>query len=569
MNTEYFNVVRDAVVKKAFVSGSEQYIESGRGNGDAWLFDFRRILLRPEILDAYTEIFFEKYKDVYPFQVCGLEVAAIPLVSAIVMKSVQKNMPVNGFFIRKSRKKMGLLNMIEGQVNNEKIILVDDLINTGGSFIRQVEVLEQLKTEHGQGGPMHSVFPVLRFRDFSYYKYFFEKKILVESLFELNDFKNLLPVANLVDKTETPIPNVFNSRWYWKGVSPNYQHVVPKSAPVFYNGKLYFGTDAGTFMCLDAYTGKEVWKYQIFHGDKNKMQYSTPYICGGSVYFGGRDGNLYALDAETGKRNWVFLDADWIESSPCVAEEMGTLFINLEFGIFKKSGALVAIDTKTGQKKWESSHEGLTKSSPVYSKKFDMVFCGSENKMMYALDAKTGNEVWKLETKQGMVSAAYVDEAHNALVFGGMRSDTEEDTMSTIYVCDLKTGAVRVTYSGLEFGIYSTPLVYGDVVIVTALDKCIHAFDIRTGRSQWKVDTGSRIFASPVIMCGGTSRLYVGANNAILYEINPLTGEITGMTYVTERITNRIAFDEKTNRIFLPTYANEIYALEKKQSLHK
>lgn len=64
----------------------------------SWIMDFRRVCLDHGFLDVYTDIFYERFKDRYPFQVGGMEVAAIPLVSAIVMKMRERGMPVNGFF---------------------------------------------------------------------------------------------------------------------------------------------------------------------------------------------------------------------------------------------------------------------------------------------------------------------------------------------------------------------------------------------------------------------------------------------------------------------------------------
>jgi orotate phosphoribosyltransferase len=147
------------------------------------------------------------------------------------MKSVELNIPVNGFFIRKSRKKSGLLNMIEGKINNEKVILVDDIINSGSSFIRQVEVLEKIKDEKQENFgdknleniKINSVFSIMRFRDLEYYKYFNEKNIKVESVFELNDItkeaeeknKNLNIKTKTLEKLKAeleknkPAPNNF------------------------------------------------------------------------------------------------------------------------------------------------------------------------------------------------------------------------------------------------------------------------------------------------------------------------------------------------------------------------
>src|SRR5262245_51156419 len=96
------------------------------------------------MLDAYAEFFWQRFSALYAFHVGGLESAAIPLVSAIVMKSVEKKKPVNGFYIRKSRKRTGLLNSIEGTLTKEPVILVDDLINSGGSIEKQIKILQDI-----------------------------------------------------------------------------------------------------------------------------------------------------------------------------------------------------------------------------------------------------------------------------------------------------------------------------------------------------------------------------------------------------------------------------------------
>ena len=48
-----------------------------------------------------------------------------------------------------------------------------------------------------------------------------------------------------------------------------------------------------------------------------------------------------------------------------------------------------------------------------------------------------------------------------------------------------------------------------------------------------------------------------------MHEIDLQSGQRTGYFITTERITNKIAYNSTTKRFFLPTYANEIYCLEK------
>ena len=64
-------------------------------------------MMQPLWLDAYATLFWERYAGSFPFQVCGMESAAISLVAAIVLKGHAKGKDVNGLFVRKSRKRMG------------------------------------------------------------------------------------------------------------------------------------------------------------------------------------------------------------------------------------------------------------------------------------------------------------------------------------------------------------------------------------------------------------------------------------------------------------------------------
>src|SRR6185436_914631 len=100
-----------------------------------------------------------------PFQVGGMETAGIPLVAAIVMKSLERGTPVNGFYIRKSRKRQGLLKYIEGTLTNEPVILVDDLINSGTSVNKQIAILRDA------GMKVSEIFVLLAFREDAAYSF--------------------------------------------------------------------------------------------------------------------------------------------------------------------------------------------------------------------------------------------------------------------------------------------------------------------------------------------------------------------------------------------------------------
>lgn len=547
-SNEYYQILKKMIENDCFFTKEARAASRMSGGKDEWLFDFRVGSLRYSFLNAYSEIFWERYKDEPLFQVCGIEMAAIPLLISIIGKFHENGREINGFIIRKSRKKSGLFKMVEGKVTEEPVIIIDDLINSGSSIIKQIEVVNGLEKE------IKEVFTILRFRDIEYYTFIKNKNINLYSIFSLNDFKETLGVSNLLPSNDEPIESPFDSKvvWYFKGISPNYFYVVPKSGPVVSDDKVFFGTDDGTFFARRIETGEDIWKYKVPFGSAGKFIFSTPGIYNNLVIFGAYDGNLYALDKRTGKRVWVFAEADWIGSSVCISEEDGMVFVGLEFGLFKKHGGIVGINANNGEKKWEFHSSELTHGTPAYSKKFNVVACGSNDGMLYALDAKTGKLKWSFQTEGPIKYAPCFSDKHGFIVVLGHSE--------VVYVLDTITGKTISTYK-MDFGGYSTPLIVGDKVVCTSFDKNIHCFDIFTGNLVWKYNTGARCFATPVLVDG---KIYVGSNNAALFEIDGETGNVSGVFYTRERIVNKIAYDPKTKIFFIPTFANEIFALKKK-----
>jgi len=540
------NKLKHIIQDKALVTQEEHGIVSSGGEGGKWLFDFRNIFLQPDHIDLITELFWDRYHDRYPFQVGGLEVAAIPLISAIVMKSKQKGMPVNGFFIRKSRKKIGLQKTIEGEVNEHPIILVDDLINTGASFTKQIEILGKLKKNVGE------IFTLLRFRNS--YPSIIDKDIALSSLFTLPDFGK--PFLD-EDKQDAPPAYNFNIEWYFGSSNPNYFYVVPKSAPAIDEKKLYFGSDSGNFWALNQNDGSVAWKYKVGWHAKGKSIFSSPAIHNSTVYFGSYDGNVYALDTTTGKKKWIFMEADWIGSSPALAPKLNMLFIGLEFGLFKKRGGIAALDLTTGKKKWEYIMPTYTHSSPVYFDKKKIVAVGSNDSIFYLFNAKNGKLIWKYQTWGEIKASCVFDKKRNTVLFGSFDG--------FLHIVDLSDGKLVYKYP-TKAPIFSTPLVYNDAVYVSSLDKRLYSIDLETYKLNWTFEAGGRIFASPAII---NNHIFIGSNDGMLYEIDPTSGEVIALLQVTERITNNIVYNKKTDRFFLPTFANEIYCLSKGKSAGK
>lgn len=511
-------------------------ISSNERDQDEWIFDFRALLLQPEWLNRYAELFWESCAGQYPFQVCGMESAAISLVSAIVMKGIERGTPVNGLYIRKSRKRYGLLKQIEGAPNSEKVILVDDLINSGGTFHKQIKILADA------GLRVTSAFALIKYRNDEAYR---ALGIPIATVCTLKDF-------GLPEYTASRNNNkydAFTVQWRFCAQNPSYNVVNPKSSPALYDGKAYFGTDAGALVCLEQSTGNALWQFDTGKDAWDRGILSSPVVENGRVYFGAYDGNVYALDATTGARVWTYEEADWVGSSPCVARDLNLLFIGLEFGLIRKQGGIAALDLKTGKRVWADRSAEYTHCSPLYIQEENLVVIGGNDCSVSAYQADTGHLCWRYQTR-GQVKASFsYDSARRLVLFGSMDG--------TFYALSARDG-VPIFGKETGAGIYSTPHIQDNMVFFSSLDKHIYALDMDSWRERWNFATKGRIFASPVILDGS---LWCGSNDGKLYELDPEKGNLRGFFQASERIVNKIAYNPATKRFFVPTQANELYCL--------
>lgn len=503
-----------------------------------WIFDFRRVLLNNEWLSAYAELFWERYKDRYPFQVGSIESGGIALVAAIVMKGMERGTPVNGFFVRKSRKKDGLMKLIEGELDKHPIILVDDLVNTGTSIMRQVLALAET------GRPVEEVFLLVSFRDQTAYESIIKHGTRLSWEFHLSEFD--LSLNERIKPSYDSLERV----WKFQGPRASFNHVLEKSAPVLYGENVYFGTDSGTFFAVSQVHGTESWKFATRQDPSEKGIFSTPLIHDGKVFFGSYDGNFYALDAGNGSLLWTYHRADWIGSSPAIAKEHRLVFVGLEFAAPGAHGALVALNADTGEEVWSSEFKEFVHCSPHYIDSLGIVLCGDNGGTVRAFDAATGSVKWEVHTG-GAVKASFAHDPKRGLVFFGSFD-------GHLYAVNAWSGHIAFTFKTDE-PIFSTPLVKNGTVYIASLDKRIYAIDSTTGAERWRFETQGRIFASPVL---AFNAVWIGSNDACLYELDPETGVPRSVQRFSERIVNAVALDEGTGHVYVPTVANEIYCLK-------
>jgi outer membrane protein assembly factor BamB len=309
--------------------------------------------------------------------------------------------------------------------------------------------------------------------------------------------------------------------------------LLTASAPLRSSGSAMFRGDLQHTGVYDARGVPEL------HGVKWKFKtggrvYSSPAVADGAVFVGSTDGNLYAVDATTGAQKWKFVTKARIVSSPAV--QAGLVYFE------SYDSNLYAVDAATGALKWKFATSGerrfaakhihgmLPESEPMPDP-FDfylsspavsngVVYFGSGDGNVYALNASTGALRWKFQT--GDVVHASPALAEGLLFIGSW------DTY--FYALDAATGAERWRFKTgddpaihNQTGIQSSGAVANGVVYFGCRDSKLYALDALTGEKKWVADNkGSWVIGSPAIKDG---KVYFStADTGLFHGVDARTG---------------------------------------------
>lgn len=291
------------------------------------------------------------------------------------------------------------------------------------------------------------------------------------------------------------------------------------ATPALVGDNLYtFGREGGdeVIRCLNAETGKEVWadKYPAkavggaasgFPGPR-----SSPAVADGMVVTLGVQGTLSCLDAKSGKKVWRKDDTGAVprfatSSSPIIADGLCVV----QYGSETKGG-IAAYDLKTGEEKWKWDGDGTAYASPVLISVDKSKVIVAETGKSVAAISLAGKKLWDtpfVVTGRGYNASTPMVDGQTLIYSGSSRG----------------TRAVKVEKSGEELKatelwtnkdysvMYNTPVLKDGFVYGLAADDTLFCIDAKTGKEVWTnkmksaggrtvgygsiVDAGSVLFA--------------------------------------------------------------------------
>ena len=361
----------------------------------------------------------------------------------------------------------------------------------------------------------------------------------------------------------------------WKYKGPSF--LFWPGWPVVADGKVYATTGQSAsidpitgeyskseFACLDAYTGKLLWKLPIeahTPRESTAIAYGNLYLIPGYIEkntmdtyttldeiwaIGSKSWPMWRHDpghtgtGQSGPTNltlrWNFTTGGGVVSSPAVVD--GKIYVGSE------DKNIYCLDAWNGRFIWNFTTGFRIKSSPAVVD--GKVYIGPDDGSVYCLDAKNGSLVWK-RYAGGYIPAHFYSVARlssSPTVVGGRVYVGSLDT--NLYCLDANSGNVTWTHKTAGY-IISSPAVVDGAVYITSQEPtsgALYKLDANNGSVIWKLDIpyqltaerGTDMFASPTVADG---MVFTSSNKDYYYGINATTGNIEWTYRVVEGTEER------------------------------
>ncbi len=326
----------------------------------------------------------------------------------------------------------------------------------------------------------------------------------------------------------------FKAPQQWPSELPQSWKVVVglgDASPVMANGKIYsFGRvgDDEVMMCLNAASGKEIWqtKYPALavtgpSASAHPGPRSTPAVAEGKVVTLGIGGVLSCLDANTGKVVWrneeytKELPQFFTGLSPLIAN--GTCFVHLGG---KDKGTIVAFDLISGKPKWQSETEG-----PSYSSMALMTVDGEKQivelteRSLIGIDPENGKILWQ-------IPATVNNRYYNAA------SPVIDGQVVIITGQGQGTRAIRITKQGNDYKTeeiwknadlgtkWNTPVLKDNFLYGLSDQRKLYCMNAKTGETAW-IDIKIQNDFGEIVNTGTLLVALPQTSNLVIYKPDP------------------------------------------------
>jgi len=220
----------------------------------------------------------------------------------------------------------------------------------------------------------------------------------------------------------------------------------------------------------------------------------------GTIFFSTEEGLIYSLDPSKREILWKFEIPHPFSSPPFLGQE--NLFA------YDKTNTIYCLDSK-GNLAWQRKVDKKI-SSQIRENK-GRIYFGTEGGGFFALSTSSGEEIWRFKAGGPIKTSPVFFESW--IIFG---SDDGK-----FYFLGQKGNLIDTFEVGSAIQV--DPLIDGNRLYFSSADNAFHCFDLVKRKKRWKIQTGGRTFAQPLIFEG---KIFFLGSNCVLHCLKKKSGEV-------------------------------------------
>lgn len=262
-----------------------------------------------------------------------------------------------------------------------------------------------------------------------------------------------------------------------------------KNRMIYENGTLYFCDVLMNLYALDVAEFNLLWK-RSYKGEKLQYIYSEGIAYDSGMIFLGRGDEFRAVDALTGEEIWR--NSHWSGGVSGVVENIVTEGVVVTASYWK---GRYGHDVKDGALLWSKTdtHNRYGDSSPVLMDDANLIWLNQTS--IEIIDPKTGETIKSANPPLRFASRSKPLVTEN-MIFVGTSDDGivayDRETLEQRWNYKTQPALIyTVPYSkDFQMTVESSPILYGEFVIVAANDGYLYALDAATGQYRWRYNIG-------------------------------------------------------------------------------
>ncbi len=231
---------------------------------------------------------------------------------------------------------------------------------------------------------------------------------------------------------------------------------------------------------------------------------------------------------------WKYKTGSYFHSSPAIYD--GLVYAGSDDNI------LYALDVNNGDVRWKYKTESAIGSTPTITD--EMIYISSYDDRVYAYE-KSGKLKWKCNVIAGFYSSP-------ALYNGSLFLGTGANSVTAI---DQELGNVKWEFA-TRGPVYSSAAISADQLVIGCDDQYVYSLDTNSGSLLWKYYTGGRVRSSPALSDG---KVFIGSDDHKLYALDMDSGK---NVWSFETHAEVVSSPAVTNDVVVfGSYDNNVYAL--------